>query len=61
MRYSELRRQIEAVGCYIVRNGANHDIYYSPITELKFPVGRHMSEDVPKGTERSILRKAGLL
>ena len=60
MKFSELRRRIEAAGCFIVRNGANHDIYFSPITGLKFPVGRHMSEEVPKGTERSILRKAGL-
>jgi len=61
MKYSELRKRIETAGCFIVRHGANHDIYFSPITEMKFPVGRHMSQEVPNGTEKSILKKAGLL
>lgn len=60
MKYSELRRIIEGAGCYIKRNGSNHDIYYSPITENSFPVGRHNSQEVPKGTLRSILKSAGV-
>ncbi|SHE57217.1 type II toxin-antitoxin system HicA family toxin [Dysgonomonas macrotermitis] len=60
MKVSELRRRIERIGCYVTRNGANHDIYYSPITDKKFPVSRHMSEEVPIGTQRSIEKSAGL-
>ncbi|MDU1892833.1 MAG: type II toxin-antitoxin system HicA family toxin [Dysgonomonas sp.] len=60
MKVSELRRKIEAIGCYVTRNGSNHDIYYSPVTNLKFPVSRHMSQEVPIGTQRSIEKSAGL-
>lgn len=61
MKVSELRRRIEKIGCYVARNGSNHDIYYSPITQQKFPVSRHMSEEVPTGTQRSIEKSAGLI
>lgn len=60
MKYSELRRTLESAGCYIKRHGANHDWYYSPITERSFPVGRHLSQEVATGTLNSILRQAGL-
>jgi predicted RNA binding protein YcfA (HicA-like mRNA interferase family) len=51
---------IEGAGCYVKRHGSNHDIYYSPITEKVFPVGRHNTEEVPKGTLKSILNDAGV-
>ncbi|KAA6329746.1 hypothetical protein EZS27_021467, partial [termite gut metagenome] len=51
MKVSELRRRLEKAGCYVIRNGGNHDWYFSPITKQSFPVSRHMSEEVPKGTE----------
>lgn len=37
MKYSELIAALIAAGCYIARHGANHDIWYSPITQKKFP------------------------
>jgi predicted RNA binding protein YcfA (HicA-like mRNA interferase family) len=60
MKVSELRRVLERAGCFILRHGANHDLYYSPITGLAFPVSRHMSQELPSGTERSIKKKAGI-
>ncbi|MBD9177947.1 MAG: type II toxin-antitoxin system HicA family toxin [Odoribacter splanchnicus] len=60
MKTSELIKLLLAAGCYIVRNGGNHDIWFSPITGNKFPVGRHQSQEVPKGTERSIRKQAGI-
>jgi Predicted periplasmic or secreted lipoprotein len=60
MKYSELRRILEDAGCWIKRNGSNHDIYYSPISENSFPVGRHTSQEVPNGTLSKILKQAGL-
>lgn len=60
MKVSELRRQLERAGCYIKRNGGNHDWYFSPITNKSFPVSRHLSEELPKGTERSIKKQAGI-
>ncbi len=60
MKFSELRKTLEKAGCYIKRNGANHDWYYSPISEQSFPVGRHLSQEVPTGTLNKILKQAGL-
>ncbi len=60
MKYSELEKILKNAGCKIHREGANHAIWYSPITNQTFPVGRHKTEDVPKGTLKSILTAAGL-
>jgi mRNA interferase HicA len=60
MKVSEFKRRIEAIGCVLVRNGANHDIYKSPRTGQMFPVPRHGSQEIPKGTLKSMEKKAGL-
>ncbi|MCD8147533.1 MAG: type II toxin-antitoxin system HicA family toxin [Clostridiales bacterium] len=60
MRYSELEKKLKKAGCTILREGANHCIWYSPITGKRFPVSRHKTEEIPKGTLKSILRDAGL-
>ncbi|MCD8334407.1 MAG: type II toxin-antitoxin system HicA family toxin [Clostridiales bacterium] len=60
MRYSELEKQLKKAGCTVLREGANHCIWYSPITGKRFPVSRHKTEEIPKGTLKSILRDAGL-
>lgn len=60
MRYSELEKIIKQAGCYILKEGANHSIWYSPITQQKFPVGRHKTEEVPTGTLKSIKKAAGI-
>lgn len=62
MKISELRRLLEKNGWYIDRNGANHDMYRHPDkpAEPSIAVSRHMSQELKKGTENSILKKAGL-
>jgi mRNA interferase HicA len=60
MKVSEFKRRIEAIGCVLIRNGANHDIYRSPITGQIFPVSRHGGQEIPKGTLKSMEKKAGL-
>lgn len=60
MKYSELIAVLKAAGCYVKRYGGNHDWWYSPKTGKSFPVARHGSHDVPKGTEVSIKKKAGI-
>lgn len=60
MRYSELERMLKKAGCTVYRQGANHTIWYSPITKDTFPVGRHSNEEIPIGTLRNILKAAGL-
>lgn len=60
MKYSELIRELTDAGCYVKRNGSNHDWWYSPITNKSFPVPRHGSHEVPKGTEKNIRKLAGI-
>lgn len=60
MTYSELERRLRDAGCKVVREGARHRMWYSPITNETFPVPRHKTEEVKKGTLNSILKAAGL-
>lgn len=60
MTFGELKRLLRKSGCEVIREGKNHEIWYSPITGEQFPVGRHTKEEVPKGTLKSIIEAAGL-
>lgn len=60
MKYSELEKEIKQIGCYILKEGANHTIWFSPITGKKFPVSRHKTQEVPAGTLKSIRKAAGI-
>ena len=60
MKYSELYKELRAAGCYIVRAGKRHDMWYSPITGETFPVPRHKTQEIPPGTLKSIRKAAGL-
>lgn len=60
MKYSELYKILKEAKCQIIREGANHSIWYSPATGRMFPVSRHKGQDVPQGTLKSIKKDAGL-
>ena len=60
MKYSELIKLLKKNGCRMEREGANHELWYSPITGKTFPVGRHDSKDVVSGTLKAIRKQAGL-
>ena len=60
MKYSELKKLLRQSGCYKESEGSNHEIWYSPMTSKTFPVGRHNTEDVPKGTLNAILKQSGM-
>ena len=60
MKVSELIKELKAAGCYVVRQGGNHEIWYSPITGMKSPVSRHTSQELPSGTEKSIRKILGI-
>jgi len=60
MKYSEVKKQLKKHGCYMTNEGSNHEEWFSPITNVKFPVGRHGSKDVPNGTYNAILKQAGI-
>ena len=60
MKYSELKKILREHGCYKIGEGSNHEEWFSPITNQPFYVGRHNSQDVPKGTFNAILKQAGI-
>lgn len=60
MKYSELKKLLKQKGCRLEREGANHEIWYSPITGKHFPVGRHDAKDVVGGTLKAIQKQAGI-
>lgn len=60
MKYSELHKKLKDAGCIIIRQGANHPIWFSPITEKTFPTSRHENQEVKNGTLNNILKMAGL-
>lgn len=60
MKFSELKRLLDEAGCFIKKSGMNHDLYYSPITEKTFPVGRYDDQEVPEGTLNEIINQSGI-
>ncbi|MDY5920566.1 MAG: type II toxin-antitoxin system HicA family toxin [Candidatus Enteromonas sp.] len=59
MKFSEFYRLLEANG-WTIKKGTNHYKYVHPDFDYFIPVGRHKSQEIPKGTLDSMMRKAGL-
>lgn len=60
LKYSELKKELRKQGCRLHHEGGNHEMWFSPKTGKFFPVSRHNTEDVPRGTLNSIEQAAGL-
>jgi predicted RNA binding protein YcfA (HicA-like mRNA interferase family) len=60
MKYSEIERKLINAGCYFYKRGGNHEIWFSPITEKKFSLSYHKSEEAPIGTIKSISNDSGV-
>lgn len=60
MKIKELERKLKAQGCYFVKHGKRHDLWYSPITQSYFPVPRHGAKEVPDGTLDDIVAQSGI-
>ncbi len=41
MKRTELIREIERMGCVLIRHGGKHDWYQNPETKVSQPVPRH--------------------
>jgi len=54
MKYNEFVRRLKDAGCILVRHGARHDKWYSPITGKSRVVPRHGSQEVSKGLLKSL-------
>lgn len=54
----ELKRPLRAAGCTFERHGkGDHDIWFSPITERRFPVDAKIKSH---HTANAVLKQAGL-
>lgn len=61
MKYHELERIVRKAGCYDTGRQQNgHPLWYSPKTGKLFKMSNHGSEEVAKGTLKSILKAAGI-
>lgn len=41
MKRRDLIRELEKIGCVLLRHGGNHDWYHNPETRISQPVPRH--------------------
>jgi mRNA interferase HicA len=41
MKRRELIKQIEEIGCILIRHGKRHDWYQNPVTKMSQPIPRH--------------------
>jgi len=61
MKYSEVERKLKKFGCCFVLHGANHDWWYSPITNRRFQLPRHRKEEAKGKTLKSISEQSGVI
>ena len=60
MKTGDFTFELISKGCYIKRNGSNHDILYSPITKRKFQIPRHKSQELGRGLEMKARKALGV-
>ena len=47
MKYNQLKAELSAAGCFRLRGGGKHEMWFSPITGKRFPVPNHGSKEIP--------------
>lgn len=55
MKRKDLIREIEKLGCLLIRHGGNHDWYQNPKTKMSQPVPRH--NEIHEYLAKHILKK----
>lgn len=55
MKRSELIKQLESIGCILIRHGGKHDWYHNPITRISQPIPRH--REINELLAKSILKR----
>jgi len=57
MKRKDLIKQIESMGCVLVRHGGKHDWYHNPKTKKSQPVPRH--NEINENLAKHILKMLG--
>jgi hypothetical protein len=60
MKQKAFIAELRSAGCYLLRHGAGHDIWFSPITGKKFSLPRHGSQELSKGLEQRARKELGI-
>lgn len=61
MKYKDIIKFIEKDGWYVVRQKGSHRVYRHKTKQGIIVIAPHkMNDDIPKGTENSILKQAQL-
>ena len=60
MKYSEVERRLKKAGCYKDGEMTGHPMWYSPLTDKYFKMSHHKSQEVAKGTLKSISNDSGV-
>jgi predicted RNA binding protein YcfA (HicA-like mRNA interferase family) len=60
MKYSEVEKKLKKAGCYEDGKMGGHPLWYSPITDKYFKMSHHKSEEIAKGTFKSICKDSGV-
>jgi predicted RNA binding protein YcfA (HicA-like mRNA interferase family) len=54
MKRKELIREIEGMGCVLIRHGGRHDWYQNPETKISQPIPRH--SEIKESLAKHILK-----
>ncbi len=57
MKRRDLIRELEKMGCVLIRHGAKHDWYQNPRTKVSQPVPRH--REIKEHLARHIIKMLG--
>lgn len=60
MKYNELYKKLRKAECFLLHHGARHDLWRNSKNGKETWVGRHGTEEVPKGILKSIYQELGL-
>ncbi len=60
MKTSELIKKLKKAGCYFVEHGTNHDWWFSPITDRKFQIPRHRTQEIGPKLKKYIEEQSGV-
>ena len=61
LKVGEMLKLLEADGWYLAATRGSHRQYKHPAKSGRVTVAGKLSADLPAGTERSILRQAGMI
>ncbi|MDR1553323.1 MAG: type II toxin-antitoxin system HicA family toxin [Prevotellaceae bacterium] len=60
MKTNEAIKKLRKKGCYFLEHGKEHDCWFSPITNKRFRIPRHGTQELASGTKKALKNYQGL-